>query len=249
MGTRPDCLEVASSTCWPATPGTGWYGWNWGCRSAHSETLAHLNRGHDVACFTEAAARAAGRGLAVVAHVILGAARGGAPGDAGHRRLSGRTAVQGVGTRLCCVCGRETGAGPAPPGRGVVCLSEEQYVDGVVDFIERLPPDLVIHRLTSDPHAAELVAPAWCLDKPRVLKSPSERNLPGGGAARGAGGRAGPGAGTLLKGSSQLAENELPARAASLWGPGPTGLTGGARRFFLGPQRFSPGDVGVPGLY
>ena len=51
-----------------------------------------------------------------------------------------------------------------------VCLSEAQYVSGVVDFIERLPPHLVIHRLTGDPHARELVAPAWCLDKPRVLQ-------------------------------------------------------------------------------
>jgi radical SAM superfamily enzyme len=51
-----------------------------------------------------------------------------------------------------------------------VCLTEAQYVSGVVDFIERLPPQMVIHRLTGDPHARELVAPAWCLDKPRVLQ-------------------------------------------------------------------------------
>ena len=40
----------------------------------------------------------------------------------------------------------------------------------VVDFMERLPPHLVIHRLTGDPHPEELVAPAWCLDKSRVLQ-------------------------------------------------------------------------------
>ena len=32
-----------------------------------------------------------------------------------------------------------------------------------------LPPRLVIHRLTGDPHPEELVAPEWCRDKSRVL--------------------------------------------------------------------------------
>jgi len=39
----------------------------------------------------------------------------------------------------------------------------------VADFLELLPPNLVIHRLTGDPHPEELVAPAWCRDKSRVL--------------------------------------------------------------------------------
>jgi radical SAM superfamily enzyme len=51
-----------------------------------------------------------------------------------------------------------------------VCLTEDQYVNLAVDFVERLPRHLVIHRLTGDPHPEELVAPSWCLDKPRVLK-------------------------------------------------------------------------------
>ena len=60
---------------------------------------------------------------------------------------------------------------PGSTSRGSTSASPKtQYVSGVVDFIERLPPHLVIHRLTSDPHAEELVAPAWCLDKPRVMK-------------------------------------------------------------------------------
>jgi len=40
----------------------------------------------------------------------------------------------------------------------------------VVDFLELLPPLVVIHRLTGDPHPEEFLAPAWCLDKNRVLR-------------------------------------------------------------------------------
>ena len=39
----------------------------------------------------------------------------------------------------------------------------------MADFLELLPPRLVIHRLTGDPHPEELVAPEWCRDKSRVL--------------------------------------------------------------------------------
>ena len=50
----------------------------------------------------------------------------------------------------------------------------KMYADLVVDFIELLPPHMVIHRLTGDPHADELVAPEWCLDKTAVLNQIKE---------------------------------------------------------------------------
>jgi hypothetical protein len=53
-------------------------------------------------------------------------------------------------------------------------LEEEEYVGLVSDFLELLPPHLVIHRLTGDPHPEELVAPAWCLSKSKVLQGIKE---------------------------------------------------------------------------
>jgi radical SAM superfamily enzyme len=41
----------------------------------------------------------------------------------------------------------------------------------VCDFLERLPPGLVIHRLTGDAPPDYLVAPAWCLDKQGALRA------------------------------------------------------------------------------
>jgi radical SAM superfamily enzyme len=45
------------------------------------------------------------------------------------------------------------------------CLEQATYVDLVCDFLERLPPQMVIQRLTGDPHREELVAPEWSLKK------------------------------------------------------------------------------------
>ena len=48
-------------------------------------------------------------------------------------------------------------------------LEREEYVHLVCDFLERLPPRMVIHRLSGDAPPDYLVAPLWCLDKPRLL--------------------------------------------------------------------------------
>jgi radical SAM protein (TIGR01212 family) len=169
IGTRPDCLE---DDVLDLLAGYGRDRLVWlelGLQSAHDATLARLNRGHDVACFTEATARAAARGLPVVAHVILGLPGEGPEEMAATADYLARLPVHGVKIHLLYVIKDSGLAGRYGAGE-YVCLSEDQYVGAVVDFIERLPPHLVIHRLTGDPHPEELVAPAWCLDKARVLR-------------------------------------------------------------------------------
>jgi radical SAM protein (TIGR01212 family) len=168
IGTRPDCLEddVLELLADYARGRLVWL--ELGLQSAHDRTLARLNRGHDVACFTTAVARAGARGLPVVAHVILGL-----PGeDSGDMAATAAylagLPVKGVKIHLLYVV-QGSGLARLHEAGKYVCLSEEQYINLVVDFIERLPPHVVIHRLTGDPHPEELVAPAWALDKSRIL--------------------------------------------------------------------------------
>ena len=169
LGTRPDCLpdEVLELLAGYARDRLVWL--ELGLQSAHDATLQRLNRGHDVACFTAAVNRAAARGLEVVAHVILGLP-GEGPGEmAATAEYLGRLPLQGVKIHLLYVI-KDSGLARLHQAGEYACLTEDQYVNLVVDFIERLPSRLVIHRLTGDPHPEELVAPAWCLDKPRVLR-------------------------------------------------------------------------------
>jgi len=42
-------------------------------------------------------------------------------------------------------------------------------VDLVCDFLERIPAEMVIQRLTGDPHRKELTAPGWSLKKTETL--------------------------------------------------------------------------------
>jgi hypothetical protein len=139
-----------------------------GLQSAHDSTLLQINRGHDVACFDRAVAEAHARGLNICAHVILGL-----PGETREMMMETArhlavVAVEGVkihalyvveGTPLAEIYNRG----------GYRCLEREEYVGLVLDFLERLPPSLVIHRLTGDPMPDELVAPLWVREKSRTL--------------------------------------------------------------------------------
>ena len=49
------------------------------------------------------------------------------------------------------------------------CLEQDEYAELVCDFLEILPEDMVIQRLTGDTHRDELVAPVWSLEKAKTI--------------------------------------------------------------------------------
>ncbi len=51
--------------------------------------------------------------------------------------------------------------------RGEVRLMErDQYIEVLVDFLELLPPEMVVERVSGEAPPDYFVAPSWCLDKP-----------------------------------------------------------------------------------
>lgn len=168
IGTRPDCLDDAILDLLKAISRDRLLWLELGLQSAHDATLRLLNRGHDVACSRRAVEQAAGRGLEVVAHVILGLPGEGPKEMAATARYLAGLPLQGVKIHLLYVIQGSALARLYEAGQ-YRCLTEEEYIQAAVDFLELLPPELVIHRVTGDPHPEELLAPAWCLDKNRVL--------------------------------------------------------------------------------
>jgi len=170
IGTRPDCLspEIMDLLAALARERLLWL--ELGLQSAHDDTLKRINRGHDAACFAQAVEAAAARGLEVVAHVILGLPGEGPAEMAATARYLAGLPLQGVKIHLLYVV-RGSGLEGLYRAGNYRPLEEEEYVNLVADFLELLPRHLIIHRLTGDPHREELVAPAWSLDKSRVLTS------------------------------------------------------------------------------
>ena len=169
IGTRPDCLspEILDLLADIARERLLWL--ELGLQSANDATLKLINRGHDAACFSRAVTAAAARGLEVVAHVILGLPGEGPAEIAATARYLGGVPLHGVKIHLLYVI-RGSGLERLYREGRYRPLEEDEYVGQVADFLEMLPPHLVIHRLTGDPHPEELVAPVWCRDKSRVLR-------------------------------------------------------------------------------
>ena len=168
IATRPDCLseevlgylaELSSQT----------YLWlELGMQSIHDRSLTLLNRRHDHNCSVDAVLRARSRGLRVCAHVILGL-----PGESREETLAmaaelNRLGVEGVKLHLLHVMRGTRLAGMY--GRGEVrVLDRDEYAGLACDFLERLSPQTVIHRLTGDGGHANLLAPLWSLKKFEIL--------------------------------------------------------------------------------
>ena len=168
IGTRPDCVNE------PLLALLEDYGkkhliWiEYGLQTAHDKTLVFINRGHDFKCFVAAVDATKKRGVKICAHVILGL-----PSESRKQMLETAEAIadlgiDGVKIHLLYVVRGTKLADLYDQGR-YKCLKQRDYVDLVCDFLERLPQDMVIQRLTGDPHPEELVAPIWSLKKAETL--------------------------------------------------------------------------------
>lgn len=168
IGTRPDCLSPEAIKVLRTYARSHLIWLELGLQSAHDRTLQALNRGHDAACFVQAVNLASGCGMHVLAHVILGLPQESKADMLATARFLSRLPLDGVKIHLLYVI-KDTPLARLYANGFYTPLSREEYVDLVVDFIELLPPQMVIHRLTSDPHPEELLAPQWCLEKTAIL--------------------------------------------------------------------------------
>jgi radical SAM protein (TIGR01212 family) len=168
IGTRPDCIDEPILKLLQAYTRDYLVWIEYGLQSARDATLELINRGHDVQCFIDAARATAGRDIKICTHVILGLP-GETRADMMHTaKVIAAEPIDGLKLHLLYVVKGTRLEALYRQGK-YHCLSREQYVELVCDFIERIPATVVIQRLTGDPHPSELVAPQWSLKKSEVL--------------------------------------------------------------------------------
>ena len=168
IGTRPDCVDRPILDLLQAYAQDYLVWLEYGLQSAHDRTLTRINRGHDVQCFKNAVALTKNRGIKICAHIILGL-----PGESRHHMMEtadfiASMGIDGIKLHLLYVV-KGTPLEHLYRKGDYTCLEQRAYVDRVCDFLERIPADIVIQRLTGDPHPEELVAPQWSLRKTETL--------------------------------------------------------------------------------
>ncbi len=170
VGTRPDCVPDVVLDLLQEYAQQTYVSIEYGLQSIHDRTLARVNRAHGSAEFLDAVSRTAGRQIHTCVHVMLGL-----PGES--RADMVRTAraiatlpLDGIKVHLTYVL-KQTVLGDMFHRGEYRPMEMMEYVETVCDVLERLPPRMVIHRLTGDPPRELLLAPDWARHKWQVLNA------------------------------------------------------------------------------
>ena len=168
VGTRPDCVDEMTLTLLEGYTKDYLVWIEYGIQSIHGRTLAAINRGHDVSCFREAVKATRNRGIKICTHVILGLPFEDRGDMLATAKAVAAMGIDGIKIHLLYVI-KGTRMEKLYLEGNYRCLEQEEYANLVCDFLELLPPGMVIQRLTGDPHPAELAAPEWSLRKNETL--------------------------------------------------------------------------------
>lgn len=176
IGTRPDCLP---DNVLDLLGGLNQIKPVWvelGLQTMHDDTARLIRRGYPLSVFEDAVRGLRERGIEVVVHTILGLpgelARGTAGLDCSRiyetiHYLDGMD-IQGIKLQLLHILRGTDLAGMYEKAPFPV-MTMDEYIDIVIHCLERLRPDIVIHRLTGDGPKDLLVAPEWSSAKRTVL--------------------------------------------------------------------------------
>ncbi|MFT7167122.1 MAG: radical SAM protein (TIGR01212 family) [Paracoccaceae bacterium] len=167
VATRPDCLPDESLRALEDLSRETDVWLELGLETANDQVLIDINRLHTLEEFDDATTRARDAGLLTVGHAILGLPGDGRDGARATAEALRRSGVDGVKVHHLMVLKKTQMAHQWRSGDLQVQTAEE-YVDWLADFVERLGPDQVLHRITGDSPEGKLLAPIWSVPKNEI---------------------------------------------------------------------------------
>ncbi len=168
IATRPDCMpeDVLDLLAELSREKPVWV--ELGLQTIHPETAAYIRRGYDLSCFEDAVKKLHERNIPIIVHTILGL-----PGETREdiletiRYLNGLP-IFGIKLQLLHVL-KDTDLAADYRAGLFRTLEEETYLDLVIDCLQHLSPDIVVHRVTGDGPKSLLISPLWSGNKRGVL--------------------------------------------------------------------------------
>ena len=168
VGTRPDCLgeEVLDLLEELNRIKPVWI--ELGLQTIHEKTAQYIRRGYRLSCFDQAVENLRKRNIEVIVHTILGL-----PGESREEiletmRYLNKKDIQGIKLQLLHVLKGTDLAYDYLAGRFHV-YEREEYLALLIECLENLDPEIVIHRITGDGPKDLLIAPLWASRKREVL--------------------------------------------------------------------------------
>ena len=164
IGTRPDCMPPELLLYLQELAKRTFVLVEYGIESVNDTTLKRINRGHDYTCAVDAVERTAAHGIPVGAHIILGL-----PGEDKEEIMRQATVLSRLPLttlklhQLQLIRGTRMAAEYSECPEDFKLFELDDYIETVIDYVERLRPDIVLERFASQSPKELLIAPDWGL--------------------------------------------------------------------------------------
>jgi uncharacterized protein len=170
IATRPDCLpdDVVELL---AELNEKTYLWvELGLQTIHESTSNLINRAHDTDCYYEAVEKLRKHNIRVCSHIIFGLPQETEEMMMETARAVAKMDVQGIKIHLLHLLKKTPMVKQYEAGL-LEFMEKDDYVRLVVDALEILPPEMIVHRLTGDGPPDLLIGPMWSRKKWEVLNA------------------------------------------------------------------------------
>jgi uncharacterized protein len=180
IGTRPDCMPDSLLDYLAELQKRAFLLVEYGIESTNDDTLRRINRGHTYADTIDAVQRTAARGILTGGHVILGL-----PGETHDMIVNQAEMLSKLPLttlkmhQLQLIRGTKMAHEFEEHPEDFHLYKVDEYIDLVIDYVERLRPDMILERFVSQSPKELLIAPDWGLKNyeftERVKKRMRER--------------------------------------------------------------------------
>jgi radical SAM protein (TIGR01212 family) len=174
IGTRPDAVDEEKIRLMEELAKEHFILIEYGLQSIYDKSLTFINRGHDYAAFLKAVNMTRARGIHIGAHIIAGF-----PTETIEEMLAMAEEISSLPIRFLKVhqlqVVKDTPLADMYRGNPFPTFSYEEYLDFIVDFIERTSPDIIFQRLFATAPDSILIAPDWGKSRYQMLSDIEKR--------------------------------------------------------------------------
>ncbi len=174
IGTRPDTIDRSKIEMLEHLASKYFILIEYGLQSIYEKSLDYIKRGHDYKTFLEAINLTKNKGIYIGAHIIVGL-----PTETREEMLvmADEISLHKIDFlkvhQLQVI--KDTPLENIYKENPFHIFDYDEYLDFIVDFIERISPDIVFQRLFATSPDSILIAPQWCRNRQQILSDIKKR--------------------------------------------------------------------------
>ena len=170
IGTRPDCLppEILEMLENLNKIKPVWI--ELGLQTSNEKSAEYIRRYYPNSTYENAVKELKNRGITVITHIIIGLPNETKEDILNTVDFAVKSGTDGVKLQLLHIL-KDTDLYEDYKLGKVKVLSFEEYIDILFSCIEKIPKNIVIHRITGDAPKKYLIEPKWSADKKMVLNT------------------------------------------------------------------------------